>query len=150
MKIWILAAGLMFLPFGALADTQPISGLWRHDIRILNHEDCPAAFLQPDQTFEVRMDIPTPFHPTGRGNTDIEWTRLQPDRWKGIKVESQESPDGLMKAETVYLVTVRSPHHIIQETHFTATVPDKIAEEMGMTGNTCTMESTTDQHYLGN
>ena len=51
---------------GASADMQPISGQRRHEARILSAESCPAEIMrESDQTFDVYMDVPEPFHPAG-------------------------------------------------------------------------------------
>ena len=141
----------LLAPAIALADFQPVSGQWRHQISTLGAAGCPAGIAQQqgDQTFDVHMDIPKPFHPTGRGNQDMEWTRLGEDRWRGVKTESRESPEGMEKVEIVYSVTVHSPRHITQETSFTMTVPASVAAKIGMAETTCRTRSKLEQRYLG-
>ncbi|MAW82234.1 MAG: hypothetical protein CMI63_18510 [Parvularcula sp.] len=86
--------------------------------------------------------------PRGAGDRDIQWERLKEDHWRGPKVESQQSEDGLRKIDTEYLVTVRSPRHTTQETSIVTTVPAKTAKEIGM-ATTCEIKSIVEQRFLG-
>lgn len=141
---------LVVLPTIAFADLQPHSGQWRHDITLMHAVNCPSALLPPrQQSFDVAMKIPAPFHPTGRGNQDISWTKPSENSWQGEKEESRTGPDGRSTILTRYTVTVHTPDHITQDTETRITLPEKTAVQMGMSGTSCTLKSRLQQHYLG-
>ncbi len=146
---YVLALTLILASFTAMADIEPVDGLWSHETRLVSIGNCPPHFSQGHGIFQkIRIKHSKPYHPSGRQRPNETWERLGENRWSGIRTESKESQDGLQKVETKYLITVNSPHHITQENAITVTLPKTIAQAMGMSGTTCTMSSILETHHL--
>lgn len=153
MKVFGILA-LVLSPIAATADIQPISGIWSGQGQFLSETGCPAQISDAmannagSYTSE-QMTFPEPFDPVPLVNSDIAWSKIAENTWRGVLSQSQNTQMGTISASTVFDIEVLSETEISQLAKVQVEMPQQIAQLLGMSSASCAIQTLVTHKHDG-
>ena len=145
---------LILVPAMAMSDIQPQDGVWSGQGQFIGESGCPAqiadAMAQQSGSYDnQQMTFPKPFDPVPLVNSDIAWSKIGTDTWRGVFTQSQNTQMGAISASTVFDITVTSETEISQSAKVQVEMPQTIAQLLGMSGASCAIQTVVTHRYGG-
>jgi len=145
---------MMVAPVAAFADIQPLDGVWSGQGQFVGETGCPAqitqAMLEDSGSYSgQQMTFPKPFDPVPLIASDIAWSKIATDQWRGVFTQSQATQMGAISASTVFDITVLGPSEISQNARVQVELPAQIAQLIGMSGTSCSIQTIITHKHGG-
>ena len=137
---------MMVAPVAAFADIQPLDGVWSGQGQFVGETGCPAqitqAMLEDSGSYSGNnTTFPKPFDPVPLVNSDLAWSKIAENTWRGVFTQTQPTQMGDISASTVFDVTVLSETEISQDARVQVELPAQIAQLIGMAGTSCSIRT---------